>query len=93
MQAAPVALTQQEAAAIVKQEELPEWVGPVLTESSSHGRNSNAVAPCEADHGDVATSRERPLPVSSNSDNDGLLSIRSSASGALLVKFRVRVEI
>ena len=57
---AEVEVSEEDIVALVDREALPGWVKQALTAASSQG-NSCAVAPSSADHGEVATSRARPL--------------------------------
>lgn len=47
--------------ALVKRQDLPEWVGQVLSTNCKSSHASAAVAPASADAGEAVTSRERPL--------------------------------
>lgn len=61
MQMEPGEASVDEIQSMVRQQELPEWVGQALTHASG---SSAAIAPAHEDAGEVVTSREKPLPAS-----------------------------
>lgn len=61
MQAHPKGVSEADVQALVKRQDLPEWVGNVLSTNCKSSHASAAVAPTPADAGEAVTSRERPL--------------------------------
>ena len=64
VQADPGEVTVADIQSIVRDNALPEWVGQALTDGANSGPPDAAVAPADADDGEVVTSRETPLPLS-----------------------------
>lgn len=61
IQAHPKGVSEADLQALVKRQDLPEWVGNVLSTNCKSSHASAAVAPTPADAGEAVTSRERPL--------------------------------
>lgn len=61
VQAQPKGVSEADLRALVKRQDLPEWVGNVLSTNCKSSHASAAVAPASADAGEAVTSRERPL--------------------------------
>lgn len=61
MQAHPKGVSEADIQALIKRQDLPEWVGNVLSTNCKSSHASAAVAPAPADAGEAVTSRERPL--------------------------------